>query len=368
MNRSVVVRRLPVLDRPGAREIVISDIHGTLSLYRRLLAECGYRHGTDRLILAGDLVEKGPENLALLRYVMEQVKTGDVWCLMGNCDFTAKNVLFSYRLSFLKSVITSRQSLIMEMADSLGISPETMDMDAFCQQLRQAYLPELSFLADLPHVLVSPERIYAHAAIMNETDFGSDFREVMTTPFFLHTDQSFSRPVIVGHMPVSEYRSRTIDFQPVFDPARNIWSIDGGNVVKRSGQLNALLFQEGTVTTASVDALPRTTVIQSCRPGVQIPFAMSWNHREITIEDHAGSQTLVHSLWLRRSFWVPDAFLESGNVSEYTNYRMPVEQGEQVSVVLICQDQALIKKHSVLGWVETACLDMTGSGSWDTAS
>ena len=59
MNRSVIVRRLPVLDRPDAREIVISDIHGTLSLYRRLLAECGYRHRTDRLILAGDLVEKG---------------------------------------------------------------------------------------------------------------------------------------------------------------------------------------------------------------------------------------------------------------------------------------------------------------------
>lgn len=366
MNRSVVVHALPELTDPEAKEIVISDIHGNLAVYQQLLKKCRYRHGVDRLILAGDLVEKGPENLALLRFVMEQVRTGNVWCLMGNCDFTAKNVLFSYRLQFLRSVITSRQSLIMEMAEALGIDPAGMEMDEFCHRIRQAFLTELQFLADLPHVLVSPDRIYAHAAIMDEEHFGSDFREVMTTPFFLHTDKRFSKPVVVGHMPVSEYRNRVIDFSPVFDPARNIWSIDGGNVVKRSGQLNAVIFQGRNVTTVSADDLEQAVVLKDTDPGVQIPFAMSWNHRDISVLDHAGEQSLVHSDWLRRSFWVPDAFVQSGSVSEYTNYRMPAQAGERVSVVLRCQDQVLVKHNSVLGWMEAEALALPESEDNDT--
>ena len=356
MNRSVVVRHLPELDRAGAREIVISDLHGNLDLYRKLLAKCGYRHGFDRLILGGDLVEKGPQNLNLLHFVMDQVKTGDVWCLMGNCDFTAKNVLYSYRPEFLKSVVSSRRSLITEMADILGISMQDMDMDEFCHRLRQAWLPELSFLADLPHVLENSQRIYTHAAIMDEKQFGSDFREVMTTPFFLHTEKRFSRPVVCGHMPVSEYRTRTIDFSCIYDAARNIWSIDGGNIVKRSGQLNALIFEGDSVSTVSADDLPEAFVLKDADPGVQIPFAMSWNHRDITVLEKDETSTLVHSDYLHRSFWVPNAFLESGTVSEYTNYRMPVEKGQKVSVVMHCADQVLIKKNSVLGWVDAAIL------------
>lgn len=254
----------------------------------------------------------------------------------------------------------------MEMAEALGIDPAGMEMDEFCHRIRQAFLPELQFLADLPHVLVSPDRIYAHAAIMDEEHFGSDFREVMTTPFFLHTDKQFSKPVVVGHMPVSEYRNRVIDFSPVFDPARNIWSIDGGNVVKKSGQLNAVIFQGRNVTTVSADDLEQAVVLKDTDPGVQIPFAMSWNHRDISVLDHAGEQSLVHSDWLRRSFWVPDAFVQSGSVSEYTNYRMPAQAGERVSVVLRCQGQVLVKHNSILGWMEAEALALPESEDNDT--
>ncbi len=93
---------------------------------------------------------------------------------------------------------------------------------------------------------------------------------------------------------------------------------------------------------------------------------MSWNHRDISVLDHAGEQSLVHSDWLRRSFWVPDAFLQSGSVSEYTNYRMPAQAGERVSVVLRCQDQVLVKHNSILGWMEAEALALPESEDNDT--
>ena len=41
---------------------------------------------SDILVLVGDLLEKGPDSLALLRYVMELSRTHTVYPLCGNCD------------------------------------------------------------------------------------------------------------------------------------------------------------------------------------------------------------------------------------------------------------------------------------------
>ena len=101
MNRNVVIKRLYT---KAKRKIIISDIHGNLDLYKRLLIKIDYKPNEDCLILLGDIIEKGPKNLETLHYIMHQVQTQDVHCIMGNCDFIAKNVLYSYRLDFLKHV------------------------------------------------------------------------------------------------------------------------------------------------------------------------------------------------------------------------------------------------------------------------
>lgn len=352
MNRSVVVRKLP--DFKG-REIVISDIHGNLSLYLRLLQACGYRPGTDRLILLGDMIEKGDENLAVLRYIMKQTETENVWCLMGNCDFTLKNILFSYRMEFLRKVVSTRKSAVMEMAQELGLHlDEQTDMGEFCMALRKAYLRELCFVNDLPHVLVGENRIYTHAAIMNETTFGSDFRETMTTPFFMNTEASFSKTVVCGHLPVSEYCRKILDLTPVYDPARNIWSIDGGNVVKSWGQLNAVIFDKDTVSTVSLDDLPKARAVRDVDPGMQIPFCLTWNNGQVKVLEAGSVQSYVHSDYLNRDFWIDTAFLDHGKGCDYTNWQMPLTKGDVVSVAADTGDKVYIKKGGRLGWAWAA--------------
>ncbi len=100
MNRSVVIQKL---ETKAKRKIVISDIHGNLDLYLKLLDQISYKPNEDCLILLGDLIEKGKRNLDTLHYIMHQVQNEDVHCIMGNCDFIAKNVLYSYRLDFFKT-------------------------------------------------------------------------------------------------------------------------------------------------------------------------------------------------------------------------------------------------------------------------
>ena len=119
MNRKPVIQKL---GRFQGRTIVISDIHGALRTYQKLLKKIDYKPGKDRLILLGDLVEKGDQSLPTLRFIMKQMEAGSVYPMMGNCDFVAKNVLFSYRLDFLKQVLLNRKnSLIHEMIAEAGL-------------------------------------------------------------------------------------------------------------------------------------------------------------------------------------------------------------------------------------------------------
>lgn len=71
---------------PGRRVLAISDIHGNLPFLKGVLAKAGYAAGKDVLVLVGDLLEKGQESLATLRYIMELSRHGTVYALCGNCD------------------------------------------------------------------------------------------------------------------------------------------------------------------------------------------------------------------------------------------------------------------------------------------
>jgi hypothetical protein len=358
MKRNIVVQQLPSF---YGREIAISDLHGNLDLYETLLKKISYQPGKDRLILLGDLVEKGTQNLALLRRIMKQCEEENVFCLMGNCDFTAKNVLYSYRMEYIRSILLQRKnSLIHEMAAQIGLPSldEKTDVSSYFAALRKAYLKELSFLNDLPHVIVTPERYYTHAGLVSEQDFGSDMRYAMTLSFFMNQDVSFSKPVVCGHLPVTEYDRAIANFEPKYSVSKNIYSIDGGNMVKKSGQLNALIFQANHVSSDSADHLPEAFVQEDVSPFNPSPLFLTWAQGKVEILKKREPQTLVFSSWLNRSFWVENEFLvqkKDGSymATDYTNYEMPLKKGERVKLVFAYQNKYQIKKNNRLGWTYT---------------
>lgn len=363
MNRRPVIRQIP--DFPG-RTIVISDLHANDHLFTALLEKCQYSPGEDRLILLGDLVEKGSENLQLLHHIMELSKRPEVYALMGNCDFVAKNVLFSYRSEFLRSVLLERKaSLIHEMAAACHIPPldEKTDMDVYTRTLRQNFLDELCFLNDLPHALITPAIIYAHSGIDNEKTIASDFRYVMTRFRFEEEPKAFVHTLVVGHMPVSEYCDRIADFRPRFDGLKNIISIDGGNSVKKAGQLNALLIEqtpEGPIySTEYVDDLDKVRVLGTTSPSNPDPFYLTWHDGEVEILEARPGVSLVYSPHLNRTFEIDNVFLSQGNGSNYTNYEMPLSEGETVSLVNVYGNKAQIKKNGCHGWTYAENLELT---------
>lgn len=63
-----------------SRTIFVGDIHGCIDEFNELLKKLQYDHRSDRLILLGDLIDRGPDSLAVVTKASEM----NLECVMGN--------------------------------------------------------------------------------------------------------------------------------------------------------------------------------------------------------------------------------------------------------------------------------------------
>ncbi len=62
------------------RTIFVGDIHGCIDEFNELLIKLNYDPNSDRLILLGDLIDRGPDSVAVVRKAREM----KLECVMGN--------------------------------------------------------------------------------------------------------------------------------------------------------------------------------------------------------------------------------------------------------------------------------------------
>jgi serine/threonine protein phosphatase 1 len=68
------------------RTLVISDIHGCYEPFIELLQLIQYTPREDRLIILGDLVDRGPQSLEVVEHVMTLAHEANVIVIRGNHD------------------------------------------------------------------------------------------------------------------------------------------------------------------------------------------------------------------------------------------------------------------------------------------
>ena len=66
------------------RTIVMSDIHGELDLFQKALTDNEYDVSKDKLIILGDMIDRGNQSFEVVTYVRELQSKGNVIVLMGN--------------------------------------------------------------------------------------------------------------------------------------------------------------------------------------------------------------------------------------------------------------------------------------------
>lgn len=65
------------------RTIIIGDVHGCLKEFEDLLDKLSYNSQTDRVILLGDLIDRGPLSVEMV----QKARSMNLECLMGNHEY-----------------------------------------------------------------------------------------------------------------------------------------------------------------------------------------------------------------------------------------------------------------------------------------
>jgi len=343
---------------PGRRIIAVSDIHGELSFFRALMEKVRFSPD-DILVLVGDMLEKGPDSLALLRHLMELSATHTVYPLCGNCDGLVLNFFETDRLDgrFFSSYLPQHpESTLRQLAREGGFE-QLEDLPRLRADLRRAYPAEWAWLKALPTILETDRLVFVHGGVPSlEHMEGLDRWHCMKNDDFLGQGRSFHKWVIVGHWPVTLYDPAVPSAAPIILRDRKIVSIDGGCVLKMDGQLNALLLPSAEAedfTWTAYDGLPTARALDR-QEASSDSINIRWGRAALELLETGDELSLCRHLETGRELLILNEYLRRGPdglwCEDSTDYRLPVEEGDLLTVVRTTKHGFLCKKEGVTGW------------------
>ena len=347
---------------PGRRVLAVSDVHGNLPFLKGALDRVRFTPD-DVLVIVGDLLEKGRDSLATLRYVMELRKTHTVYPLCGNCDYIDQSFLSGPGLDRALWPVLSQfwtdRSVLLQMGAELGLAPRRLeDLPALRAALLERLPEETGFLLDLPHILEAGSFLFVHGGVPREDRLEElDAYDCMKNDDFRGQGHSFRKWVVVGHWPVTLYDGRIQRSAPLIDKDRRIASIDGGCVLKLDGQLNVLIIPDiggDRLEYTWYDGLPAVTALdhQEASPD---PLNIRWSDSQVEVLREEGDRALIRHPTSGRELWVPRDFVgvrRDGKIhtEDATDYALPVSPGDRLALVRETGRGRLVKKDGITGW------------------
>ena len=345
---------------PGRRVLVMSDLHGNLPYFEGLLAQTRFSD-EDLLILDGDLLEKGPQSLALLRRVMAMSRRGNVRSLCGNCDGWAR--IFDHRRDgedrhFHDYVRYKQSGLLWDMCLELGIDPLAVrDFTPVKWRLYDAFPEEIAFLAALPDAIESEHYVFAHAGMTPGKPLREHRREELNRiDRFLDREMRFDKWLIVGHYPVVLYGENIVCANPLVNREKRVVCIDGGCVLKDDGQLNALILPEepeGDFRFEAYDPFPERTVLRDQAEGPR-SYYIRWGDSTVRVLERGEEFSRCRHVRTGYEMDILTKYLFTDRAitdcNDCTDYVLPLRAGDRVRVVEETGRGFLVKHRGTTGW------------------
>ena len=343
----------------GRRILVISDIHGNMEYFKGVLELAGFCDD-DILIIDGDFLEKGPDSLRVLRYIMELCKKGNVYPICGNCDDWPIVMSFDEKVDemILEYVLRKKSGILWEMCNAAGI--DLFETDSFTQckkEIHRIFAEEWAFLAALPHAIETENFIFAHSGADPEKPLREhQIRDFVRCDHLLTLDRSFDKWLIVGHWPVMLYGKERVCANPIIEPGRKIVSIDGACVLKDDGQLNCLIIPHKNSEEfdfVAYDPFPEMTVLDD-QEGSEHSYYIRWGDSTVLVLERGEEFSRCRH---RRTGYEMDIltkylFTDSDitDCNDCTDYVLPLRKGDVVRVVEECSRGYFVKHNGVSGW------------------
>ena len=354
----------------GRRVLVVGDIHGHLQYLKGALSNAEYTE-KDVLIVLGDIIDKGPESLETLRYIISLSKMRDVYVLMGNVDIRVVSLLYQYSDKNIEALCrwihANREwkgtSLFDEMSREIGVKFDTVDdirnaRDIILEKFRE----EIEFIVSRPTVLECGNYVFVHGGLRCrdiEENKQLDAWSLLKYDRFMDTDIVFPKYVVVGHWPVTIYNEKIAQANPIIDRDKHIISIDGGCGLKTDGQLNVLiipsLFSDDAngVSSAYYDEFPKVTALDSIK-GSSDSINIHWGDTYIRLLERGEEFSLVEhkssGRVMRMYNKYIDEFKEDTTCNDYTDRILDVSEGDVLSLIHETGEGYIVKKNGCTGW------------------
>lgn len=358
--------------KPGQRIIAMSDIHGHLNNMVQLLQKVNCSEN-DILVIVGDLVDKGPNSLQTVHYLMDLSSKNQVYISQGNVDEFRMHILCDTTEGsdqrFCDFIHWQQKcwgcGLLLEMLSALELSAENLTIDnagKYKKLLQEQYAQEINFLRHLPTILDMDSYIFVHGGIPTddlESLTETDQHDWLKNDRFLEKGYRFSKCVITGHWPVSIYRHEENDVKPLFEYDRRIICMDGGCGLQEAGQLNALIFPDKDTAMENItwdfyDGFPIVTALEAQK---KKPFSLylQFSNNEVDRLEERGNMVLCRHKNSGKELWVPSSFLhqyddETWHADSYSDALLEVKPGDKISVVFSNSSGCYGKINGLVGW------------------
>ena len=231
----------------GDRVWVIGDVHGHSDALENLISEISPNPG-DRIVLLGDLIDRGPDSRMVIRIAKER---GDTFVIRGNHEYWAllgfsdEDQYWSPNLDWLAS--GGKQCL-----DSYANSEQELNEEDWIRDLR--------WMAKMPHMLVLDDWVLVHAGLDPSKSLDQqEEKELLWIRDVFHDAKKPvdpERAVVVGHS-----ITHTVLGQPIGEiglsadrlkDGRPLWfGIDTGACDSASGWLTAMDLSTGELVQAN---------------------------------------------------------------------------------------------------------------------
>lgn len=341
------------------RILIVSDIHGGLDIFKRLLDRAKFSDN-DYLFILGDLIERGPKSLETVRFVRNLVLKGNTFALKGNNDTIVEDIKDnSFDRKFYEFVL-DRGSIYLEMCKEMNISiDDKTDFGEVNKILYETYKEEINYLNDLPHIIETDRILFAHAGIDNfdNLEENNPWR-VMRQDTFANTARISPKLLFVGHYPAVVYSYKIADYGPKRNFQKRVISIDGGYAVKSEGHINMIILDsESNINIDYIydDDLKLCKVKEKQEENEDYDLII-WGREKLEVieEKEDVYKCLINN---EKIIEIPKIFLykQKNNwyCMDYTNRFLDLEKGEVVKYVMSYKDISLIKKGQVVGWTYT---------------
>ena len=350
---SLVIKKIEL--NTDKRLLCISDVHGNLEGLKKLLAEANYSK-FDQLVVIGDLVEKGPDSLGVVRYLMSLEKSNEVYIVQGNCDWSIVAVIDDIELA--KKYLDLSEGIISEMAREINIKPDITDVEEIVKLLKDNFSAEINWLRNLPTIIDTQYVTFVHAGIMEKELELNDYSSCLSVRLFEEKAPVFDKYVMVGHYPTASYCEAITDCNPRINKEKKIISIDGGNGVKTEGQLNLVIINNlATMELENIYVDRGTDIIATHNQKESETYrSIPWGKHEVIVLEELlnGKYIQQVSSGYKMMVGIDDVYYvdDKSYVVDSTDYHLPITKGDVLGVHKETTSGYLVKKNGILGWYD----------------